>query len=319
MTPWAFRARPGGRIDRAEPEDVARDLEPGEVLLRFLAGGVCGSDVGALADLTDRGGGGPAPIAPLHEVVGEVVESRDARFAPGALVVGTGLTGLVSTLVERADRFIEVPSSSSVADAVAIQPISTVLRAVEALPAVAGLDVVVLGTGPIGLAFVHILKRFGAARVLAVDPTAGRADLAFHYGADEVLACTGQQWAADQAPRARPAIVVDAVGRQPDLISASLRSVADGGLVLGFGSAADRDYPIPYGEMYHRRLTLSSGRTRDGWVGVLERGAAYALAHRDDFADYVSHRFVVDDAQLAYDLCSRPDSSRVKVALVLPA
>lgn len=312
---WEFRVQPGPRVIMADPGASARSVRAGEVRVRFLAGGICGSDIGVLAGIQAVDQAPDAGLAPLHEIVARVVESRDDRFVAGDTVVGTGLTGLTSDLIEEADRLIPLPAGFTVTEAVAIQPISTVLRAVEALPPVAGLDVAVIGAGAIGLAFVHVLRGRGARRIVAVDPVGGRREMAQRYGADEFVAADGQAWSPDPASP-RPALVIDAVGRQPDLIAAALRIVADGGFVLGFGSAADGDYPIPFAEMYHRRLTLASGRTREHWVPVLDRGADYLRAHREDFAGYVSHRFPVADAQLGYDLCSRPDDSRIKVALV---
>lgn len=312
---WEFRVRPGGSVEPSLPSEPSRALRDGEVRLRFLAGGICGSDIGSLAGVASYDPLRNAEIAPLHEVVAEVVESR-GRFCEGQFVVGTGLTGLASELIEDADRLIQVPPTLSVPEAVAIQPIATVFRAVDTLPPVAGRDVVVIGSGAAGLAFVHILKFFGARSVLAVDPVGDRAEIARRYGADEFFAGTGQQWSAEYAPRhPRASLIIDAVGREPGIIHGALTAVADGGFVLGFGSAADGDYPVPFAEMYHRHLTLASGRTRDGWVEVLERGAQYLLAHRADFHGYVSHRIPVAEAARAYDLCSRPDASRIKVVL----
>lgn len=313
---WEFRVDRTGLLAKLPGGIDSRELAPGEVRLRFLAGGICGSDIGELAGVSalDRRVG--ASLVPLHEVVGRVLESRDPRLREGQTVVGTGLTGLASELIEDADRLIPVPSDMLPAEAVTIQPLSTVLRAVSTLPQVADREIAVLGAGAIGLAFVHVLRRSGARRVVAVDPVAGRAGAALGYGADEFIAATGQEWARDRTEsRVRPSVVIDAVGRQPDLVAGALRAVADDGFVLGFGSAAAGDYSIPFDEMYHRRLTLASGRTRDDWVSVLGRGAAYLLAHRGDFEGYVSHRFPIDRAQHAYDLCSRPDEARVKVAL----
>lgn len=314
--PWEYRVQPGGRIQRFSADDGIRTLRPGEVRLEFLAGGICGSDTRAIADLVEDGGDSQAPIAPIHEVAGRVVDSKDDRLVCGQTVVGTCLTGLASTLIEQADHLIPVPPSLSPTDAVAIQPISTVLRAARGLPSLEGRDVVVLGTGPIGLAFVHLLARSGTARVTAVDPVAGRSELARRYGADQFLPCTGERWSRENAStRTRPSLVIDAVGRRPGIIAGALRAVADGGLVLGFGGAGRADYPIPFHEMYHRRLTLMSGRVREGWLDVLDEGARYLQEYRGDFADYVSDRFSFADAQAAYALCSEPNADRVKVVL----
>ncbi|MBX3195399.1 MAG: zinc-binding dehydrogenase [Microbacteriaceae bacterium] len=313
---WEFRAHPGGRLERFLAEGEPAALQPGQVRLRLLAGGICGSDLGVLEGIS----GGAHRPAPLHEVVGEVTESRDDRLPEGQVVVGTGLTGLAAELVEDADRLIAAPEELPVEDAVAIQSLSTVLRAVGTLPPVGGGRVVVFGTGPIGLSFIHMLAGLGASRIVAVDPVAGREGLALRFGAHEFVAATGQRWAEEHAEGPeRPSIVIDAVGRQPQLIADALRVVADGGYVLGFGSPSEGAYAIPFDEMYHRRLTLASGRTREDWVTVLERGTRYLLENRDDFAGFVTDRFAVDDAQRAYDLCARPDDARVKVALVAGA
>lgn len=51
-----------------------------------------------------------------------------------------------------------------------------------------GNEVLVLGLGPIGLMSIPIVRRLGAARIYAVNRSGGkRADLARHYGADEVI------------------------------------------------------------------------------------------------------------------------------------
>lgn len=314
---WEFRVLPGGRIRRFIGEEGRVELRPGEVQLEFLAGGICGSDIGTLLELSTDAAASHLPIVPIHEVVGLVRASRDNRFAEGQIAVGTCLTGLASTLVERGDHLIPAPPGLSVSDAIAIQPVSTVLRAARTLPPVKDSHVVVLGAGAIGLAFLHVLADMGAGRVTAVDTVAARESLVRKYGADDFVGCSGEQWAEGvRAGGERPHIVIDAVGRRPALIAGALRAVADGGYVLGFGSATTGDYCIPFSEMYHRRLTLASGRTRERWKDVLGEGAEYVLQHATVFAGYVTSRVPVDMAEVAYRHCAEQDATRVKVALV---
>ncbi len=196
--PWEVRLRPEGGPQWGPSHAVPRSLDAGEVRLRFLAGGICGSDIGSLAGVETTDAPSGATIAPLHEVVAAVVESRDERFEPDQVVVGTGLTGLASELIEEGVRLIPVPPGFSVIEAVAIQPVATVIRAVAAMPPVAGRDVVVIGAGAIGLAFVHVLRSAGARSVVAVDPVQGRAELARHYGATDFIPSTGQQWCGER-------------------------------------------------------------------------------------------------------------------------
>jgi len=85
------------KVEVAAPK--AGVLQPGEVLLRLEATGICGSDLPYF-----KGGPFPAaalregryvipPGAPLHEVAGEVVASRDPNLGRGARVVGWAASG----------------------------------------------------------------------------------------------------------------------------------------------------------------------------------------------------------------------------------
>ena len=302
------------RVERAEEHPV---LRPGQVRLRFLAGGLCGSDMPPLlqvATASDRGWHGGAPI---HEIVGLVVESASAVLRVGQRVVGTGGAGqgLSEYLVESDTTLVGVPDDLDDAEAVPIQSVATVLRAADTLPDVAGRDVAVIGAGPIGLAFVHVLRQRGARTITVVDPVP-REEVACHYGADVVVQAPSRRWVADLDRSRRPAVVVEAVGHQQATLRDALRAVADRGFVLGFGAVDDEEYVVPYREMYERGLTLSTGRTVEDWVGVLEAGRDYLREHRADFAGYLTHRVPVSDAQTAYALYARPQAGRVKVALV---
>ena len=82
---WAMRLAGPGAFERITvPVPTAGDLGDGQVLLRTLAGGICGSDLpyfrGAhplpeVPGLTGRLAS-ELPGFPMHEVVGEVVASR---------------------------------------------------------------------------------------------------------------------------------------------------------------------------------------------------------------------------------------------------
>src|SRR5262245_20278980 len=95
---WAYELDGPGRMSPVTcAAPTAADLGSGQLLLRLVVGGICGSDVpkftGAVApDYHDQTG----PGFPLHEVVAEVVASASPRFDVGDLVVGVarGAQGL---------------------------------------------------------------------------------------------------------------------------------------------------------------------------------------------------------------------------------
>ena len=86
---WAYRLVAPYTFERLDiPEKTAGDLVDGQVLLRFMAAGVCGSDLppfrGVRGKIAGDAGLSAAEMVgfPIHEVVGEVIASRH-REPPG--------------------------------------------------------------------------------------------------------------------------------------------------------------------------------------------------------------------------------------------
>ena len=301
------------RVERPEPE---ADLEPGQVRLRFKVGGLCGSDMPKLNGIFVRKGAADNDGAPMHELVAEVIESASSELSVGQRVVGSGgRAGLAEFHIESDQTMIAVPDELGDVEAVTIQSLGTVLRAANRLPDVTGLRVAVIGAGPIGLAFCHVLKHRGAAHLTAIDPV-DRGAAAREYGADEFVRMRSTQWVETVRADTRPQLIVEAVGHQHATIPDAIRAVADLGFIYGFGSPDDPDYSIPYQQIYERGLTLMAGRTLGGWLDVLRQGRDYLLKHRSDFASYISHTIPAENAQAAYTLYARPQNGRLKVAIV---
>lgn len=146
------------------PPPTARALGDGDVLLRVLAGGICGSDLPAFAGRrtphgVDRGAATAAPPGfPLHEVVGEMVVGWATRF-----------DALAERIVTRGGDVASFDPGLRPEHAVMLQPLACVLHAAEQVGDIRGLRVAVLGPGPIGLLFCHVLKAGGATSVTGVD------------------------------------------------------------------------------------------------------------------------------------------------------
>ena len=92
---WSYRIVAPYQFERTSiAEKTPECLGDRQVLLRFLAAGVCGSDMPAFRGVRgplpgDDGRSGPEKDGyPIHEVVGEVVASRHREHRPGDHVVG---------------------------------------------------------------------------------------------------------------------------------------------------------------------------------------------------------------------------------------
>lgn len=193
---------------------------PGEVLVRVLAAGICGSDVHAAshleammeetgptswyakADLT-RG------VVMGHEFVAEVVEVGPdvSEWSPGDRVVraparettrpvpprlasaySSELNGaFAGHMVLWEPALLSVPGNISVEVAATTEPCAVARHASHEAAVGVHERVLIMGAGPIGLMTLLWLKHDGVELVAVSDPVAPRRELASRLGADLVL------------------------------------------------------------------------------------------------------------------------------------
>ena len=191
---------------------------PGEVLVKTLACGICGSDLHALAHaelLVDgaRRSGGPfvmelnRDIVMGHEFCAEVVDFGPAtsrRLAAGQricslpiLIRGTQLQtvgysndhpgGYGEYMRLNEALLLAVPNGLSTAHAALTEPMAVGVHAVAKARMEADDVPLVVGCGPVGLAVIAALKLAGIAPIVAADYSARRRELALIMGADVVV------------------------------------------------------------------------------------------------------------------------------------
>jgi threonine dehydrogenase-like Zn-dependent dehydrogenase len=192
--------------------------EKGQVLVKTIRCGICGSDLHAakftqqFGDLGRRSGGrlGMDPTRDVvfgHEFCCEVVDygpETQKRLKPGTLVcslpmtlrgtevLGIGynndLPGGYGQFMPLTDRILlEVPNGLSAEHAALTEPVAVGWHAVQ-FARLAKDDVpLVIGCGPVGLAVIAGLKIKGAHPIIAADYSPARRALARRMGADIVI------------------------------------------------------------------------------------------------------------------------------------
>ncbi|OBI27192.1 alcohol dehydrogenase [Mycobacterium sp. E1386] len=319
---WSYRIVAPYLFERTTlPEKTPERLAEGQVLLRFMAAGVCGSDLPAFRGARGRLPGDDGASAaekdgfPIHEVAGEVIASRHPEHRPGDCVVGwaSGFDGMMERVVSNGDGLAPYDPALTPAQAVGLQPLACVLYACEQLPDLAGKHVAIIGQGSIGLLFSYVAKAAGARRVTGVDPV-DRSSLATAFGVDEPVRATSDRWASRLAAGDRADIVIEAVGHQVATLGHAVDATAPGGTIFYFGVADDDAYPINMRAMLRNNLTLKSGVTLDR-RRMLELAGKFAAEHPELLATYLTHTFGIDDVQGAFELACRPVPERVKIAI----
>ncbi|BBY03736.1 zinc-binding dehydrogenase [Mycobacterium seoulense] len=319
---WSYRIIAPYLFERTTiAEQTPECLADGQVLLRFMAAGVCGSDLPAFRGARGRLPGDDGASAaekdgfPIHEVAGEVIASRHPDHRPGDRVVGwaSGFDGMMERVISHGDGLAPYDPSLTPAQAVGLQPLACVLYACEQLPDLAGKHVAIIGQGSIGLLFSYVAKAAGARRVTGVDPI-DRSSLATRFGVDDPVRATSDRWVSRLAADDRADIVVEAVGHQVATLGHAIDATAPGGTVFYFGVADDDAYPISMRSMLRNNLTLKSGVTLDR-RRVLELAGKFAAEHPELLATYLTHTFGIDDVQGAFELACRPVPERIKIAI----
>lgn len=319
---WSHRLIAPYLFERTDvPERSPESLTDGQVLLSFLAAGVCGSDIpafrGTKGKLPGDTGANAAEMEgfPIHEVVGEVIASRHPGHRCGDRVVGwaSGFDGLMERVVADGNGLLAYDPALTPQHAVAVQPLACVLYAMEQLPDLRDKRVAVIGQGSIGLLFSYLAKVAGASHVTGIDPI-DRVAIGATFGVDEVVRATSDRWVGQLAPADKADVVIEAVGHQVATLGHAIEAAAFGGTVFYFGVTDDDTYPISIRTMLRNNLTLKSGVTLDR-RRVLAKADAFAREHPDLLPNYLTHTFGVDDVQGAFELASRPTPGRIKIAI----
>lgn len=271
------------RIDDLPVRSPASD----QAVVQIAYGGICGSDLhywthGAAGESILR-----APMVLGHEVSGVVVQAAADGSGP---VAGTpvavhpatpGDDGVTRYPAERPNlsprctylgsaaqfphtdgvflkyatlptRMLRaLPDGLDLRTAAVIEPASVAWHGVSRAGAVAGKSALVIGAGPIGALIIAVLKRAGAAEIVAVDLHDHALEVATEMGATRtVLAGDVDSIAAVQAD-----VALDSSGNYRGLASA-IRGTARGGRVVMVGLLPTGDQPVPMSLAITRELEL---------------------------------------------------------------
>ncbi|WP_433062385.1 zinc-binding dehydrogenase [Dactylosporangium sp. CS-033363] len=318
---WAARlVAPSTFAHVRAPAPLAEALAPGEVLLRVVAGAICGSDMPLFKGAVQRQGGlgnhpdgaPPGVGCPMHEVVGEVLASRHPGFAPGSRAVGwaLGQDAIAELVITEGDSLVPDDGRLPPTQAIVTQPLACIIYAVERMGDMAGKRVAVLGQGPIGVLFSHVLKARGAF-VVGVDRV-DRSAVAPAFGVDEFVHASCDRWVESLGPADRPEVVVESIGHQVGTLACAIEAAALGGLVYYFGVPDDLVYPVPMHAFFRKDLTLRAGTTKDR-PRVLRAAQDYLREHPAILDAYVTHQLPMSRVQEAYDLAAAPRAGQLKV------
>ena len=316
-------------------------IGPGELLVRVLASGICGSDVMEWYRIKK------APRVLGHEIAGEVVEVgkgvdqykvgdrvfvshhvpcntcqyclngchtlcdtlRTTNFDPG------GFAQYLRAPKINVDQGVFIlPDEISFEDGVFIEPLACILRGQRIARLRPGQSVFVIGSGISGVLHIALARASGARWIIASDISEYRLKAAKNFGADEVI----------EAKEVNPAKIQEINnGRLIDLvivcagtISAylqALQSVDRGGTVLGFAPLEPGlNFVFPFFEFWNDGVTLLS--TYGGSPFDITTAIELIRAHRLPLREMITHRLPLEKTGFGFQLVTEAKDS-IKVII----
>ncbi len=187
---------------------------PGQVLIKIMEIGVCGSDIhvyhgehpftsypvtqghevsGVIEKLGEGVEGlkiGQKVTIQPQVVCGECWPCRNGKYnlCESLKVMGFQTTGVASEFFAvDAKKVTPLPEEMSLEEGAMIEPLAVAVHAVRRAGDVAGRDICVLGAGPIGILVAQAAKGMGAGRVMVTDVSGLRLEKARECGADIVV------------------------------------------------------------------------------------------------------------------------------------
>ena len=309
-------------VEVAEPKLKAGDPQ-GRLIVQTRWVSLCGSDIPFFTGHKRHLRYPLLPGQPAHECVGQVVESNDAAFQPGdpVLAIPDADRGLAERFVAEAAKAVTLPAEAARSgSSCLIQPLSTVLNALDRVGEVAGQRVAVVGLGSIGLLFCWLLRQRGAGRIVGIDPLADRCRRAEAVGIDQAWQLSGLEAVhavrhAERLPGwVPPDLCIEAVGHQTETVNDCLELVRKYGTVLAFGVPDQNVYAVEYEIFFRKNANLLAAVTPD-WSAYLPKARDLFLPHQAEFDAWFTHRFPIREATQAFRRYARHEDEIVKTVM----
>jgi threonine dehydrogenase-like Zn-dependent dehydrogenase len=252
-----------------------------------------------------------------------VVESRSSAWEPDTLVLAhpDDYNGFAEFIVAKPEGLARLPSDPpDVAALVVAQPLATVLRALARTGPVIRERCAVVGQGPMGLIFTHLLGRMGASQVIGIDPVTWRLEWSNRFGATDVVDAsqTDVVEAVKQLTNGEMVdFCVEAVG-QPDSLITSAYLPRPQGRLLVFGVPHHDMQEFPWFHTMEKETQIVTSRG-PGCIEYFQNAVDMVVQGRTHLVDLVTPRMPWDRAAEAFEMYANPAEAEdsLKLTLVL--
>ncbi|MGB7494196.1 MAG: alcohol dehydrogenase catalytic domain-containing protein [Candidatus Acidiferrum sp.] len=331
-------------------EEVAvPEVGDGEVLIKVAACGICGTDIKKIfrryveppqilghelaGTVVVVGRGvtkwnlGDRVMSFHHIPCGECFYCKNRLFSQCKQYKSTGLTGgftpngggfgeYVKAMPWVAERgVVALPDNVSFEEATFIEPINTILKAVQKARVATGETVLIIGCGPIGLQLLMVTKTAGA-RIYTSDPMGTRRAKSVELGAlesfDPISGKLMEEVRTRTGGRGADAVLVAVA--HPTVVVEALAAARPGGRVLLFAAndpVTKIEFPAAAVGIDEKEILGSYSAA----VDIQQSAAALVLEKKLPVMEIVTHRFPLARIQEALELANRPTEESLKILI----
>ncbi len=248
-----------------------------------------------------------------HRAFAQCRQYQRTGITAGFEPAGGGYAEYVRVMPFVLPAVVPIPKRNSFFEGAMLEPVNTVLKAINRLALLRGDIALVVGQGPIGLMFTRLLALRGI-KVIATDLLPERLAIARKFGARWTSSAREPELAEKSARVARgpgldAAIVaapVDAVVRE------ALQLVRGAGQVLLFAhTRRGSETAVDLSSICVEEKALIGSYSAD--FTLQDEVARLVFSRRFDVRELITHRFRLEETARAIDLAASPTPAALKV------
>ena len=335
-------------IDQMVVKEVPTpEIDENSVLVKVMACAVCGSDI----RIFHHGNNRVNPPAILgHEIAGQIVAvgSQVTKFRTGDRVaigadvpcgecvfceagignncqinyaMGYQFAGgfaeyvLLNKIVVNYGPVHKIPDHVTYDEAAMAEPLGCVLNALELSNIKLGESVVIIGAGPIGCMIIGVARKMGATKIIVVQRSRPRMEMARKFGAD-VYICSSEEDSITRVLEETGGLGADVVitsNPSPEAQQDALKMAKNRGRVNFFGGLPkDKSIVSLDTNIIHYKELFVHGA--HGQMPIHHQKALNLIASGAiDANQYISHSFKLDDINDAFATAEGHSGMRVVV------
>jgi 2-desacetyl-2-hydroxyethyl bacteriochlorophyllide A dehydrogenase len=318
------------KIEQADPVP-----KRGEVLVKSISCGICGSDLHAARHTEDfvntsREAGGAFklttfnPVILGHEFCAEIVDygpKTERSIAPGQLVCAAPVLlretmepvgysdkipgGFAQYMLLSESLIVPVPNGCSADLAALTEPMAVGLHAVNKAQLSGKEPILIIGAGPVGLAIITALKQIDTGPIIVSDFAPGRRKLAEAIGADIVIDPSEADPYQEPTLKRREGLVIFECVGIPGMIDAIFLGAPKNAKIMVVGVCLQQDYIRPLIAI-NKELSL---HFLLGWsMEEFTQSLRYIAEGKFDVSPLITGRTSLDDIASTFEALATPNN-----------